>query len=178
MIDKKTFYQKIRDVKLFDSLTHLQVQCLDILIDEWDKTNIEDLRQFAYLLGTIYHETGFKMIPVTENGSENYLKSKPYYPFIGRGFVQITWKRNYEAFGKILGINLINNPDNALDPFISANIAVIGMTKGKFTGVSLSKYFNSVKEDWLNARRIINGLDKAEVIANYAKRFDACLIEL
>lgn len=184
MINKKIFYQRTRDVKLFTTLTQYQVQCIDILIDEWDRTGIEDLKQFAYVLGTVYHETyipkqpELRMTPVKEQGSEAYLKGKKYYPFIGMGQVQLTWETNYKRFGQYLKIDLINQPELALDPKISAKIAIYGMVNGKFTGVGLGRYFSSTKEDWVGARRIINGLDKAELIATYSKRFDQCLIEL
>jgi ribosomal protein S15P/S13E len=51
-----------------------------------------------------------------------------------------------------------------------------GMTRGisnrgDFTGVSLENYFNNHKEDPINARRIINGLDQAKKIADYYNKF-------
>ena len=49
------------------------------------------------------------------------------------------------------------------------------MTQGLFTGVNLARYFNDQREDWVNARKIINGLDKAEVISLYARKFMLCL---
>jgi putative chitinase len=45
------------------------------------------------------------------------------------------------------------------------------METGLFTGKKLGGYFNNKTEDWINARRIINKLDKAPQIAAYAKRF-------
>ena len=42
---------------------------------------------------------------------------------------------------------------------------------GLFTGKKLPQYFNKTAEDWINARRIVNKLDKAPQIAAYAKRF-------
>jgi hypothetical protein len=49
------------------------------------------------------------------------------------------------------------------------------MERGLFTGKKLSDYFNDKKTDWRNARRIINGLDKADTIARYAQNFYNCL---
>ena len=62
------------------------------------------------------------------------------------------------------------------EPDISARIMIEGMTKGvsnrgDFTGVSLEDYFNYHKEDPINARRIINGLDQAKLISGYYYRF-------
>jgi hypothetical protein len=45
------------------------------------------------------------------------------------------------------------------------------MIAGSYTGRRLSHYINPTKEDWVGARRIINGTDKAGLIAGYARRF-------
>lgn len=70
--------------------------------------------------------------------------------------------------GDIFEIDLINNPDLALSPNISAQILVYGMMNGSFTTAPLSRYNNSSKIDFINARRVVNGLDKAYEIAEYA----------
>jgi len=63
--------------------------------------------------------------------------------------------------GDIFGIDLVNNPDLALTPEISAQNLVYGMLNGSFTKASLGRYINSSKVDFINARRVVNGLDKA-----------------
>jgi hypothetical protein len=65
----------------------------------------------------------------------------------------------------------IGNPDLALDPAIASKILFTGLKTGLFTGKKLPQYFNKTAEDWINARRIVNKLDKAPQIAAYAKRF-------
>ncbi|MDQ3063498.1 MAG: hypothetical protein M3R14_11670 [Acidobacteriota bacterium] len=50
-----------------------------------------------------------------------------------------------------------------------------GMTNGSFTGKKLSDYFNPNKGEWVSARRIINILDKANLIAGYGKQFYAAI---
>jgi putative chitinase len=50
-----------------------------------------------------------------------------------------------------------------------------GMIDGLFTGQSLEDYFNANKTDWQQARKIVNGMDKANLIADYARRFNTCL---
>ena len=108
---------------------------------------------------------------------------QPYdYPdkiYYGRGDVQLTWYENYELMGKLLNIPLLEQPELALSPEISARIMIEGMTKGAsnrgdFTGVSLENYFNATKDDPINARRIINSLDQANKIAGYYDRFFGC----
>jgi hypothetical protein len=102
--------------------------------------------------------------------------SSPDEIYYGRGDVQLTWYENYEKMGKLLGVPLLEEPELALVPEISARIMLEGMTKGAsmrgdFTGVSLENYFNAWKDDPVNARRIINGLDKADMIAGYHNKF-------
>ena len=86
--------------------------------------------------------------------------------------MQLTWLANYEKMEKlILDSNLVAEPDNALKPDIAAQIMTIGMTKGVFTGRLLGDYFWGPHSDWVDARRIINGLDRAWLIAGYAAHF-------
>jgi len=138
--------------------------------------------QTRYILATAYHECKFKCIEEIEKGRNKpygkklkYRKIKgihvPYIKpdklFYGRGFVQLTWYELYEKFSKILGIDLLNNPDLALDPKIASKIIVIGMMQGLFTGAKLTRYINEIKTDAINARRVVNILDKAKLIKNY-----------
>lgn len=67
-----------------------------------------------------------------------------------------------------MNVDLVNNPDLALNPQIAAEILVVGMEKGLFTGKKLSTYINNESNDFVNARRIINGVDRAQLIAGYA----------
>lgn len=87
----------------------------------------------------------------------------------GRGYVQITGRSNYEKFG------IASNPDEALISKVSARILVEGMSKGSFTGRKLTDYITLQKSDFIEARRIINGTDKADLIAGYAKQYDSML---
>ena len=95
--------------------------------------------------------------------------------FKGRGYVQITGRANYRKFSTKLGVDLIGNPDLALDPPISYKIASLGMREGSFTGKDLNDYIHGAHCDYRNARRIINGLDKADKIKGYAEKFEAIL---
>lgn len=84
------------------------------------------------------------------------------------GLAHLTHEFNYKAMGNIFRIDLVNNPVLALTPDISAQILVYGMMKGSFTTAPLSRYINSSKVDFINARRVVNGLDKASEIAENA----------
>jgi predicted chitinase len=45
------------------------------------------------------------------------------YKYRGRGLIQLTGRGNYEKYGKLLGIDLVNNPELANDPVIAQKIA-------------------------------------------------------
>lgn len=101
-------------------------------------------------------------------------KLKKYYPFYGRGYVQLTWKGNYAAYARILGgdCDLVGKPDLALQPDIALFVLVHGMSTGSFTGAKLSSYVNARAVDYTNARRVINGLDAAPHIAALAQSWN------
>lgn len=192
MINRKHFFDTIRESLFHGSFTQPQVEGLDAILDRWEASGLTDLRWLAYMLATCYHETARTMQPIEEygkgagykygkkvkrSGIPYALPDKIYY---GRGYVQLTWYENYETMGRLLGVDLLNNPELALHPNIASQIMFEGMTKGNshfgdFTGKSLENYFNETKEDWVNARRIINGIDKAELIAGYGKEFFTAL---
>ena len=97
--------------------------------------------------------------------------------YAGRGHVMITGLDNYKKFTKLLGIDLVKNPDLALDPVVSAKILTIGSLRGVFTTRKLSDYIRTGERlDFIRARAVINGTDKAESIALHAEKFLACII--
>lgn len=187
-MNRQIFFNEIRSSLFSGRLTQSQVEGINFKLDAFDRINITDDRWKAYMLATSYHETARTMQPIEEYGKGRGRPygqklrhdKKPYtFPdkiYYGRGDVQLTWYENYELMGKLLGIPLLEQPELALKPDISAQIMIEGMTRGKsnrgdFTGVSLETYFSSTKDDPVNARRIINGLDKANLIATYHYKF-------
>ena len=151
-----------------------------LIIDECISQGITNKNQIKYVLATVQHETNGTFMPVREAYwlSEGWRRRNlRYYPYYGRGFVQITWERNYRKFSKLLTerydshyIDLVAMPDLALDLAFSTFILVYGMKHGTFTGKKLSDYINNKKTDFRRARRIINGLDKSKKIAKIAER--------
>lgn len=133
--------------------------------------------QIAYMLATVYHESGHTMKPVKEAGSATYLHSKKYWPFIGEGYVQDTWEKNYKFASDKLGVDFVHHPELMLEPQYAAPVAIHGMQEGWFTGKKLSDYIDLNHSDWVHARRIINGLDRAYLIANYAISYDKLLLQ-
>ncbi|WP_313475976.1 glycoside hydrolase family 19 protein, partial [Agrobacterium pusense] len=109
--------------------------------------------------------------------------SRPYWrkdadgkSWLGRGLVQLTHKVNYDRLGKIIGVDLIADPDKAMDPGIAISIMFFGMTSGAFTGRPLSDYLDGPTPDYVNARRVINGIESARKVADYAVRFEQALV--
>ena len=125
--------------------------------------------QLAYILATVFHETARKCIPITEMGSQAYLRSKKYYPWIGRGLIQCTWEVNYKRYN-------CTKPEDALQWDMALKMAFDGMVCGRFTGKKLSQYISGGSCDFIGARRIINGTDRASLIAGYAKQFQSALL--
>lgn len=131
--------------------------------------------QAAYVLATAFWETARTMKPVREYGGETYLRGKKYYPYVGMGYVQLTWRENYEKAGKKLGVDFVSNPRLLLEPRYAAPILVRGMKEGWFTGKKLADYITLQKSDFRGARRIVNGTDKATEIATLAQGYDRAL---
>lgn len=189
-MSRKAFYDKARESVFNGKLSQMQVQGMDAILDQWTSGGYEDKRWLAYVLATVYHETAKTMYPIEEYGKgrgKRYGRKimhsgKPYtHPdviFYGRGQVQLTWYENYKKYGEIFNLPLLEKPELMLIPEISAKILIHGMVNGGFTGVGLKRYFNGNTEDWVNARRIINGVDKAKEIAEYGKRFLYCVYAL
>jgi hypothetical protein len=134
--------------------------------------------QAAYVLATAYWETGRTMLPVKEAYwlSESWRrKNLRYYPWYGRGYVQLTWETNYRRAGRKLGVDMVADKDLALDPDIAAEVLVLGSKEGWFTKHKLSDHITLRKSGFTQARRIINGMDKASTIAGIARKYDAAL---
>lgn len=134
--------------------------------------------QTAYILATAYWETARTMEPVREAFwlTEDWRrKNLRYYPWYGRGFVQLTWEANYKKAGEKLDRDFLSDPDAVMDAGASAKIIVIGMMEGWFTGKALPLYVNDKASDYRQARRVVNGMDKADEIAALARAYETAL---
>lgn len=182
-------------------LSQSQVDEIEFLVNEFDKDKSISYPQAAYMLATTWLETDKTMLPISEYGKgknkiygtwcvnskgdkysfKNSSKRDAYlfsdYPhlYYGRGYVQLTWFTNYENASKKLGDDFLNNPELVMDKKYAVKILIQGMKEGWFTGRKLSDYIYQSKKDYVNARRIINGTDKAQKIAEYAAIFERAL---
>lgn len=189
-IDRAKFFAGIRNGPFPGSLSQEAVRGISAILDEWERRDLTDLRWLAYMLATVLAECGRNMLPVREGFKPNDIQARAYvsgkgyryarveggHVYYGRGLVQLTWLDNYRKMAAIVGVDLVNNPDQALKPDVASKIMFEGMIRGTFTGKKLADYFNATTADWKNARRIINGVDRADEIAGYGKQFHADLV--
>ena len=195
--DHKNFFAGYRD--RFGPLTQDLVDAIELLLSQIEKdqrfsSTETDRRQLAYCLATFKWETAHTMSPIDEHGGPKYF-NKRYGPqtkvgkilgntkagdgalFHGRGYVQVTGRRNYGKAKALTGVDLLSQPDQAKNPDLAYQIAIQGMKDGWFTGKKLSQFIRDGKPpDYENARTIINGHDKAQNIADIARRFDEVLV--
>lgn len=194
-MDRAVFFDRVRVAPFRGSLTPEQVSGMEAILDAWVASALEDERWLAYMLATSYHETAHTMQPIEERGGEDYFTrmydrngERPHVAarlgntqggdgprFRGRGYVQLTGRANYEKASKVVGADLVGQPEQATEPAIAAKIMFHGMQRGWFTSKKLADYFDGDSEDPVNARKIINGLDRADLIAGYYENFNAAL---
>jgi predicted chitinase len=197
-MDSKVFFDQIRSSLFGSRLKQEQVQGINAILDSCRRNNVEDERHVANILAQVFHETGTYMLPIKEtvmpwhqdknpsdatviarlnrafeNGQLPWVKTVYWRDgWFGRGPIQITHEDNYRRMGLKLGVDLVGDRSKALDPKVGADIAVVGMRDGMFTGKSLRDYFNESLNDPEGARRIVNGPDGTDKkIAGYHKAF-------
>lgn len=177
-MDKKKFYDTIRPKV---NLTTQNVMGMDKVLD-YLELHEDNINQAAYILATAWWETGQTMMPIREAYwlSEGWRKKNfRYYPYYGRGYVQLTWDYNYKKASDYFGIDFVKNPDLVMEPEYALPILIVGMNEGWFTGKDLDDYIDNIDEsdsedlkEYKNARRIVNGTDKAQTIANLSIIFE------
>jgi len=174
-VNRDSFFPAIRASVFRGFLNQGQVDGLNDILDAFDLAYPKgDPRWLAYMLATAFHETAATMQPIEEYGKGRglaYGRTIGGQVYYGRGYVQLTWLANYKAMSPVVGIDLVANPERALLPSVAFKIMSYGMENGTFTGHKLSDYLTVKKTDFFNCRRIINGVDRAAMIADYAQDF-------
>lgn len=185
-MNRKVFFGAVRPL-FGGSLSQGQVDGIEALLAA---TAALPVTHRAYLLATAKHETADTMRPIVEYGGRKYfdkydtgklaaaLGNTPAadgdgYLYRGRGYVQVTGRANYGKAGLALGLDLLRHPDMALHPTVASQILVRGCSEGWFTGKKLGEYLPG---DYRNARRVVNGTDRADLIAGYARQFEIALV--
>ena len=183
MIDREIYFDHVRNSLFSGALEQVQVDGQSVILAVWEYqgggTPMHDQRWLAYMLATVYHETAQRFWPIEEYGrGEGHDYGKPDKNgncFYGRGFVQLTHKENYIKASKILSLyderDLEFFPHLALDSLIATRVLFRGMAEGWFTGAKLGQFFNEEEDNPIDARTIINGHDKDELIAGYHDTF-------
>jgi len=162
---------------------------IPLLLRACDKYAVRDPAHIAYIMGTVSHESYFA--PIKEIGSDAYFTRMYEWrtilgntqpgdgaKYAGRGYVQITGRRNYALFEKLLGIPLVTEPDLALVPQFAAEICVRGMAEGLFTGRKMGDFGAGDTFQWKQARQVINGMDRADLIAGYARHYYQAILSV
>jgi hypothetical protein len=203
--ERRIFFDEVRKSLFSGCLKQREVNGLNTILDGWTKLSVAVRKSaggddaLAYVLATAFHETAATMQPVRETLAlddeeaiarlEKAFKAgrlpavkTPYWrpdaegrTWLGRGFVQLTHRRNYEAMSALTGIDLVSEPGRAMEMGVAVAILVSGMLEGSFTGRRLGDYFADGRRDWTGARKIVNGTDRAELVAGYAKAFRLAL---
>lgn len=202
--DHGAFYDHLRDERILgEEISKTEFRgCEEVIMacakDGWA------LSWIAYALATTYHETAHTMEPVAEYGNNAYFTrqydiqgrrpntARQYentqpgdgIKYRGRGYVQLTWKRNYRVMTERLrrmgfSVDLVANPDAAMEPDIAAAILVAGMREGIFTGRKVQDDLPARGAASLAqfeaTRDVINGQDKKRQIAEHAMVFQTAL---
>lgn len=179
----KEFFDTVRSG--FGPLAKNQVDGINVLLKA---TEGLPPRHRAYVLATAWHETGpassaLHMTPRREiwgptaaqtryEGRADLGNTQPGdgRRFAGRGYVQITGRANYAKASKLIGRDLVADPDLALNADIAARVMVHGMVHGWFTGRKMADYAS-----YRDMRRVVNAMDRADLIAGYAEKFEHAL---
>lgn len=197
-VDRTRFFNKYRTL-FRERLTQEQVDALELLLYYIERDDRHTMwEHFAYLLGSFKLETNNTYKPVTEaywlstGAAYRWCENKYGYKtdkgkelgntaagdgfkYRGHGLIQITGKSNFRKMSPVIGLDLVNDPDATLRLDVSYTIASYGCAHGIFTGRRLNQYIYPGHVDYRNARRVVNGMNKARSIEWNSRMFLQCL---
>ncbi len=149
-MDDTRFFNRIRRSLYGGSLLQITVSNINTIREYWDNKYPDNVKtQLAYVLATVLAEVGREMNPVRETFAKSdsqaryrlrhkaYAQSTPPFghAYYGRGYVQLTWIRNYQRQEDKLGVPLVQFPDMALSTDIAVQVLVNGMMAGDFNAL-------------------------------------------
>lgn len=193
---KRIFFDEVRTGILGPTLDAGEVSGCEAILDAFTGFPLADV---SYALGTAFLETGATMQPIKEWGGPKYfhkmydiqgdrpakarelgnLSPGDGIKYCGRGFPQVTGRRNYALAEKVFGIPFVDDPDKMLEPGPAAKVMAHFMKNGLFTGRKLADYLPrssaATLAQFTPARRIINGTDRASDVARFALSFQGAL---
>ena len=197
-MDRKAFYDHARST--LGALSTPNVTGFELFLNEGERRH-EPLAKLAYVLATVWWETAKTMQPVREaywvgNGNETIAENwrrthLRYYPFYGRSYPQFTWEGNYKKASDIWNtqhrgdgpmVDFVKNPDAIMNPAYGVPLTFDAMEAGWFTGKKLGDFIDDIDEgdaedlrEFINARRVVNGVDKNVEIGRLAIGFESAL---
>lgn len=143
------FYKNSTDAQL----------CYDAVSSALKELGILTPRTLVGALATAHIEVGRNFKPIREIASGQAYEGRKDLGNIvkgdgsrykGRGYIQLTGRANYTYYGKMLGLDLVNNPDIALMPVNAARILALYF-KDRKVNVACDR------ADWVRVRRLVNG---------------------
>lgn len=190
MINRPQFYRNFK-ATIAPKFTTKQYEGFEAIFNEFEAQKLTDIRWLVYILATVWHETDKTMQPIEEYGKgkgRRYGKKLRYNGksyttpdklFYGRGHTQNTWIDIYEkltnaGYSQGKTWNFVKLPELLLQMQPSIWATFHAMQTGLYTGKRLSQYFG-ISADPYNARKIINGVDKADLIKQHYDKFLRCL---
>lgn len=133
---------------------------VDNVISDWPviyqacvSYGVGDFNPLRAVLGTIAVETAHTFKPVREAFwlDEAWRAANlRYYPYYGRGYIQLTWDYNYIYYGNKIGVQLVSQPDLAMVPAYAARVmALYFLERGVASAARI--------HDWPECRRLVQG---------------------
>jgi putative chitinase len=175
----------------YGPLSASQFGGLDALLSFIERDpEIDDVRWAAYLLATVKWECADTWQPIEEYGKgAGHAYGKPVTvkkdgksytnTYYGRGYVQLTWHKNYVNADKKLnlGDELELHPEKVMIPETAYRVISYGMVHGEIfaNGHKFADYSKKTKMDYAGARHMVNGTDHNSDIAAIATQLEAML---
>lgn len=107
-------------------------ECWGYLAPALVERRLTDRNTVAAAIATTAVECGFRCIgELPTNGGANFARYETLpgntmagdgVRYRGRGYIQLTFRTNYEYYGKMVDVDLVNDPERASEPAIAARV--------------------------------------------------------